>query len=119
MRFPRSGLIAVCLSLTVPADAAMTGTGNELLETCKNESSMFSSGACLGFVQGVTEGLLLQAGTFKQKPLVCLPEGVTFGQMRDVVVKYLSEHPELRHYTGAQLTVLALANAWKCDFSAP
>lgn len=101
--------------LPIPAGAVMTASGNELLETCRKESSMFSSGACLGFIEGVVEGMRLQASTMNEKALVCPPYGVTVGQIRDVVMKYLADHPEQRHFSGAQVTVLALAGAWRCD----
>ncbi len=41
-------------------------------------------------------------------------DGVTNGQVRDVVVKYLKDHPEERHFLASILAVKALSKAFPC-----
>jgi hypothetical protein len=44
----------------------------------------------------------------------CLPEVSVAGQARDVAVRYLTDHPESRHYTAASLVAEALEEAFPC-----
>jgi len=46
--------------------------------------------------------------------LICLKDGVTLGQMGDVVVKHLTENPKDRNQPAALLVIAALKNAWPC-----
>ena len=44
---------------------------------------------------------------------VCLPrETLTFGQLSDVITKYLQDHPEQRHEPAFLLVGLAISDAW-------
>lgn len=78
-------------------------TGNKLTEICKTESG-YQYGVCLGFINGV-------AALQKQ---ACIPEGVKFGQLKDVVLKYISENPEHRHKPATAIITSALAQVWVC-----
>jgi Rap1a immunity proteins len=49
------------------------------------------------------------------KKLSCEPPGVTAGQVKDVVVRYLEKHPESRHAVGASLVLAALYEAFPCS----
>jgi hypothetical protein len=39
---------------------------------------------------------------------------VTLDQTRDVVIRFLAAHPEIRHMHRLTLTVRALREAWPC-----
>jgi hypothetical protein len=76
-------------------------SGNKLHEYCqKYDARQF----VYGYVTSV-------ADTSKS---VCVPPGVTVGQLADVVCGYLSNHPEKRHYDGAGLAVQALNASFPC-----
>ena len=49
----------------------------------------------------------------------CIPNRVTDRQTTDVVVRYLKEHPEQRHYAAANLVAETLAEAFPCPAEAP
>jgi hypothetical protein len=63
-----------------------------------------------GYVLGVHD--LLQ-----QSPqCACWPqEGVTVGQLLDIVLKFLRDHPDALHRNGADIVGSALTTAWPCD----
>jgi hypothetical protein len=50
--------------------------------------------------------------------LVCASDNVTTGQLRDVAIKYLRNHPEKRHIAADTLVSLALQDAFLCDGAA-
>ncbi len=76
--------------------------GNRLYEECKGQSAL----SCLGYIVGVADTARLFP-----KP-ICVPEGVTAGQLRAVVLKYMEEHPEDRHYSGTSVVGSALLGAF-------
>jgi hypothetical protein len=47
----------------------------------------------------------------------CLPQGLTAGQARLITEKFMSEHPEELHKSGAEITARALYIAYACKRS--
>jgi len=45
----------------------------------------------------------------------CQPQGVTFGQVGDIVKDYLEKHRNDRHKNAATLTIYALSEAFPCS----
>ena len=84
-------------------------TGNELYHVC--QSGFSDSDLCLGYVMGVLDHW---AAGRVLKPDDCPPRGVKNTQVRDVVVKYLGYHPELRNQHAWALVVQAIVRAWNC-----
>lgn len=114
-------LIAIALA-GAPAslsaqDAFGTDTGNELLVTCESTSTA-SNAYCIGFIKGV---LVTERGLARlpNAPFTapCIPEGVTMGQLKDIVVAYLKERPQERHWQGWSLVHNAANNAFPCSRS--
>jgi Rap1a immunity proteins len=72
---------------------------------------------CSGYIVGVSDAI----GGFlyaTKARAVCLPidaTGQRGKQIRDVVVKYLKDHPELRIRLAATLVTEALLDAWDCS----
>ena len=64
---------------------------------------------CIG---GVTAAEMID--DLQQKHEVCIPKGVTMGQMIAVVVNYVDEHPEDMHSEFLFLAHEALLTAWPC-----
>jgi hypothetical protein len=76
-------------------------SGNKLHEYCqKYDARQF----VFGYVTSVVD----------TSKIVCVPPGVTVGQLADVVCGYLSNHPEKRHYDGAGLASQALNASFPC-----
>lgn len=60
---------------------------------------------CVGYISGVIDGYN-QAGA---KVPLCYPDGVSMGQLTDVVVLFLKNHPELLHRPAAYLVLRAIS----------
>jgi hypothetical protein len=82
--------------------------GNGLYDTCSKTGGA-SEGICLGFIAGTVHGLEAEAAY----NFFCLPR-VRYGQIRDVVVKFLADNPKDRHRDSAALITAALAIAYPC-----
>jgi len=64
------------------------------------------------YIRGVIDGLLLDA-----QNAFCLPRGVTVGQVRLIIEKFISEHPEELHKSAPAIIVRALHIAVACKRS--
>jgi hypothetical protein len=104
MRFAPALLIA--LGVASPSYASgLSERGNSLLELCQEREGSYRQGVCTGYILGAADAV---------REATCMPAGVTKGQLRDVVVGYLTAHPEERHMPGDYLVHVAIANAFKC-----
>lgn len=81
--------------------------GNELYEYCQSNEL-----GCVLYIQGVVDGQLAAVTATSRDVAYCIPQGSTAGQMKDIVVKFLADHPERRHLMGGVLVANALSNAW-------
>lgn len=98
--------------LMLGAVAAQTWeTGNSLLRECQNRTL---EPACVGYLDGVTD----TDAALGRPVSVCLPQAVERGQVRDVVVKWLLDHPEQRHQYAPDLVIKALSSVFPCRGSA-
>jgi hypothetical protein len=82
-------------------------TGNDLLAACSAPTGTFPVGQCLGYIQGVVD-----AASVSQR--LCLPHTVNAGQMRDIVVAYLRQHPENRHLAASNFVEIAMGQFFAC-----
>lgn len=95
--------------ISVKSAGAYFDTGNALLAACQG-SSPYDAGQCLGTIVGQYD-MMLSLGydcgneTIKNKQ-----------QLRDVVVKYLRDHPAQRHDQSANLSFLAFFLAFECKY---
>jgi Rap1a immunity proteins len=103
----RLAFVVVILALALWPRAARAYDGNELLRMC-NDPNPTNSGFCLGYTNGVSDTL----ETFN---VACLSLGVTTGQVRDIVIKYLRDHPDQRHHNADFLATRALLVAFPCE----
>jgi 2-methylcitrate dehydratase PrpD len=88
-------------------------TGNKLLEECE-ATEPFRQAFCLGYIMGVTDVDGMDGAAFPERRRTCVPEDVTNGQLLDILVKYLKNHPEERHYSAAVLAIKAITKAFPC-----
>lgn len=90
------------------------GSGNGLLDSCTNADSMLRKGVCIGYISGASDALQMLDSDKEAKRYICTPAGVTRGQIRDVVIKYLTDHPQSRQNPAEALIFVALAEAFPC-----
>jgi hypothetical protein len=102
---------AAVLGVMVGEAHAEFQTGNDLYRLCASVGD-FHKGMCLGFIEGVADTMTsIRTGQGQRS---CIPREVEADQMREVVVKYLTEHPEDRNYSAASNALVAIAKAWPC-----
>lgn len=107
-RMKRLLLITLALTVFFPVDGKAT-TGNELYYDCVS-SSDYDQTRCLAYISGVADGIGLSDSLG-----LCVPTGVTYGQIQDVIVKFLGDRPEGRHYSASFLIYTALFDAYGCQ----
>ena len=76
-------------------------TGNQMLAKCDAPKGSLERGYCMGSAAAVTD-MMESIG------INCNFAKTTVGQITDVVVQYLRNHPEDRHYTFVSLAQTAL-----------
>lgn len=114
---------AVCLLFfcNVRSCGAEVLTGLQLYDSCKlvgidsaklSNENLLSANTCLYYVVGVLEGY--ESGVKPEKQLICLPAGISNGQIGLVVSKYLDTHPERLHTLSRFLVLDALHEAFPC-----
>lgn len=88
-------------------------TGNGLLASCNSDDGSLVM-ACMGFLHGVTngvaDGIELAGGTQRY----CIPPTVTLTQTKDVTIRWLKNHPEMRHLEAGVLVVMSMISAFPC-----
>jgi hypothetical protein len=80
-------------------------TGNDLLSDMNGSNSRQM--LALGYVMGVTD-------TFNTLT-VCPPNGITAGQVQDIIRKHLEENPSSRHFTADSIIRNKLEALWPCS----
>jgi hypothetical protein len=106
-------LPALLLIGCLPAQAGFD-TGNRLYEDCRSPN-YFNRGYCGGYVTGIIDTIeSLQSRGVLPADALCIPEASTKGQLVDVVLKYLEQHPERRHLESGALVPEALNLAFPC-----
>lgn len=116
------GSTSAQIAHSVPPGTSESGTfntGNTLLRHCQGNG--VDQDYCIGYIVGVVDLIGALQGSsdkdganFWKYHAVCLPSHVEAGQIKDVVVKYLVEHPEHRDQPAAQLIIITLIATWGC-----
>lgn len=109
-----TALIAMLLA-SAPAQAELpssVSSGNDLIAFCGSGNGSFGSGVCSGFIAGVIERSRLQNVIVEGTGLICTPPDATNGQLRDVVLAFMQNHPATRHQAASMLVVQALQEAF-------
>ena len=103
--------LALVLALILQSSALPSLEGDELYLRCK-EPNGEKWGYCTGFADGVAHFL-------NAEHEICLPGTATSKQIREVAVKFIQEHPELRSNDGYSLVGRALMEAFPCGDAPP
>ena len=88
--------------------------GNRLYTLCKADERAYDTGACVGFIAGVSDTLSASKNQREPSRRICLPRRTTQEELRQVVVDYLALVPQLRGYDANFLVELALRAAYPC-----
>lgn len=105
----------VGLSTPAAADDAAPGlgtSGNALLAAC--EGGGVKEFACLIYINGVLDGANGESERRSHAGTYCPSATVTYQQQRDVVVKWLHDHPTLRDVPSSLLIITAARQAFPC-----
>lgn len=91
-------------------------TGNTLLDGCTDASAASSvlQTGCMGYISGVASAGGQCENTINGYRF-SVPEGVSRGQLKDIVVMWLQRHPADRHYAAAGMVAAALAESFPCN----
>ena len=103
------------LALTPAEAVALDGSG--LMRMCSNEDDVRELTYCFGYIIGIAraEESLQQAGMFRdQFRQVCVPKLAKGVQLVAIVIKYLNDHPEVRHRPAGAIVLIALRQAFPC-----
>jgi hypothetical protein len=79
--------------------------GNKLLSVCQ-EAGGVHVGDCLGYISGAADAAYSVTW--------CPPQNVTRGQIRDLVVNFLTSTPAVRHLSGDVIVSETLKRVWPC-----
>lgn len=96
-------------------------TGNDLYSLMNSDRT-----AAVRYIQGLADmqGYIYTSeqnvAVLSKKPInhhlyICIPDGATYGQINDVLNKYLAEHAESRHLSATNIFYMALFPVWRCE----
>lgn len=84
-------------------------SGNYFYAICKTDSDF-----CLSYTAGLADGIYMQSLISKERVLYCAPDEATRGQVRDIFLKYLKDHPETRNEPAPDLFYESMIAAFPC-----
>ena len=99
--------LSLLATASVGAEVGYFRDGNALYRECTSTDTE-DSASCVAYVVGVVDSF-----TFTSRQ-VCLPKGVQGGQVRDLVVNFLRERPEMRQYSAPSLITPLVKRVWPC-----
>jgi len=100
----------IFLSLIMLTSLSFAGfiDGNELYDKYqKGQNNILSAG---GFYDGYVLGIF----DAYYNILFCPPINIKSGQVLDIVLKYLQNHPEIRNKPADYIVIKALQEVWPC-----
>ncbi len=113
-------LVALGVSTAPRAAMAFFFDGYKLCDWCNVADEGSNKSMCTGFIGGVVDGQsnlrdlsgvdYVQIGELKY----CRPGSVTMNQIANIVLKYLIDTPEKRHFSAAGLIFFAMVRAFPC-----
>ena len=106
-------MAAVVLVLLGKAQAGAI-TGNELFALCKDTNGV-GQVRCLEYIHGVSDMMVVMRYGEAGLNVPCFPETVDLFQRRDIVVRWLEEHPETRHEPALGEIWLAFLDVFPCE----
>jgi hypothetical protein len=105
---------AVPLATTQEHNQNLWESGNAFLSVCEHPEGFYESGKRFGCVVGLDNGVETAFAMLGQAQPYCLADGVTNGQMMNILTKFIKDHPGQADVTTVTLEILALADAFPC-----
>jgi len=106
-------LIGTLLSPSTASADALTAT--KLFQYCSDQEGSFGDIACLAYVQGFTEGLIIGKQLPKNGLTFCPPKDLTVLQGRLIIEKWMREHPKLLNEKVRYVSMAAMLTAYPCQ----
>jgi Rap1a immunity proteins len=107
----------------IGSDSAFAEDGSQkLIENCRhaikdhntgNLEHQYEAGRCVGHLAGFRDGHLI--GSLGASPQICIPTGVTIGQMIAIYVAWADKNPAEWHELESSTVALALRDAFPCN----
>ncbi|WP_343725484.1 Rap1a/Tai family immunity protein [Herbaspirillum huttiense] len=113
-KFAFAGMLSLLIG---PAHAAFFN-GNQIYDWLQKPATRTPATT---FIVGVADNesthyaFALLQGNARATAFFCVPEGVTAGQLSDIVLKYFSDHPSTRHFDAVLLVRAALLEPYPCS----
>lgn len=104
----KANMIRISFFLVMFASPSFAFSGNELYENCTDNN--YGAVFCAGFGRGVGE-VMISTRLYGYE--ACFP-GVSDLQLRDILRRWLAEHPQDRHYSASSLVARALSETFPC-----
>jgi hypothetical protein len=100
-------LAIVMAACAAQAQRVSNVKGATLLQNCTGPSTL----ACDAYVDGFGDAIEAEG---KASAVACIPPSVTGTELRDVLVKFLKDHPEHQHEKASKLAKQAFGKAYPC-----
>jgi hypothetical protein len=101
-------VLAAWMLCSSAALASSFRNGNVLLQECSSSQDVMF---CLGYIEAVNDAL---DGNRVNGYEACVPNVVTAGQLKDIVVQYLRQNAAERHLLAVGLVADAISKAFPC-----
>jgi hypothetical protein len=100
--------LALPVLMATPSAQASFKDGNQLAMDCSSGAAA-DSAYCAGYLASAVDAHPV-VGQYEGR--ICMSPDVALGQVRDVVLNFMKEKPELRHHVAASIVFEALAEAF-------
>jgi Ssp1 endopeptidase immunity protein Rap1a len=110
----RKAVLAAALAISSQPALANYLTGKDLYADCSKPQGTFGQGFCSGYISGVVDTLEHYQVSKGAEKSVCLPKEVSIGQVKEIVMRYLTQHADQRQYTAASIVWDAVRSAYPC-----
>ncbi len=97
-------------------------TGNDLFDHCTADTNSVQYSFCIAYIEGAVDMIGSLQGavaatddkSFWKLNAICVPNAATIGQIVDVVIKYMKDHPEQRADKAGWIITRSLLQVWSC-----
>lgn len=107
-------LLGTLLLLACAGAHADIFDGNELMARCSSQR-IDEVNTCVGYLAGIADSDRAAPAWRSTRSLFCIPQGVTTGQLRKVLLEYVGQHPEQAEFNAAILVGNAFIEAFPCE----
>jgi hypothetical protein len=113
------GVLTLCFGIAFPSAAQENAaetfeTGRTLLQKCNGDAA--SQTRCLSYIEGVADAMRLEQAYRRTffGARVCINQNILGREIKDIVVRWLKDHPERQRYPASQLIAQAVFKAFPC-----